>query len=54
VEGGRFAYLAAHLPVDGQTMKHTPSTGEYGLDTRMQLAGVPEVRDSCAHSLFAD
>ena len=42
VQGGRWAFVAPHLPLDGPTMRHTPTTGEFGLDTRMQLAGVAD------------
>ena len=29
VDGGRFGFLAPHLPLDGMTMRHTPTTGAF-------------------------
>jgi kinesin family protein 2/24 len=42
VDGGRFAFAADDIPLDGMSMRHTPTSGEFGFDTRLGLAGVSD------------
>ena len=42
VDGGRFAFAVDDIPLDGMTMRHTPTSGEFGFDTRLGLAGVAD------------
>jgi len=42
VDGGAFAFAAEHFPIDGATMRHLPRTGEFGVDSRLRLAGLDE------------
>ena len=42
VDNGRFAFAVEHIPLDGMSMRHTPTSGEFGFDTRLGLAGVSD------------
>ena len=42
VDDGRFAFAVDDIPLDGMTMRHTPTSGEFGFDTRLGLAGVAD------------
>jgi hypothetical protein len=42
VDNRRFAFAVEHIPLDGMSMRHTPTSGEFGFDTRLGLAGVSD------------